>query len=112
MKQLLKLISQPHLLRGFGFLGALTLAVALAVTLPDEGQVLGDSGSKPTPGKTRVYYIAADEVEWDYAPSGENQITGEPFDEDAKVFVERGEDRIGKVYLKALLREYSEAKRP
>ena len=35
------------------------------------------------PGKTRTYFIAADEVQWDYAPSGTNLITGEPFDDDA-----------------------------
>jgi hypothetical protein len=28
---------------------------------------------------TRTYYIAADEVEWDYAPGGSNPITGMPF---------------------------------
>ncbi|HVN10467.1 MAG TPA: hypothetical protein VMT69_00105 [Kineosporiaceae bacterium] len=27
-------------------------------------------------GVTRTYYIAADEVAWDYAPTGRNQITG------------------------------------
>jgi hephaestin len=27
-------------------------------------------------GKTRTYFIAADEVQWDYAPSGKNLITG------------------------------------
>ncbi|MFL5318937.1 MAG: hypothetical protein ACJ790_04715, partial [Myxococcaceae bacterium] len=28
---------------------------------------------------TRTYYIAADEVKWDYAPTGSNQITWQPF---------------------------------
>ena len=54
------------------------------------------SGSQPNPkgsGTTRTYYIAADEVEWDYAPSGINQITGEDFDDDANVFVANGPDR-------------------
>ena len=40
--------------------------------------------------KTRTYYIAADEVDWDYAPSGKNQITGEPFGEEENVFVRQG----------------------
>ena len=61
------------------------------------------------PGKTRTYYIAADEVQWDYAPSGMNQITGEAFDEDANVFVQNGPDRIGHVYLKSQYREYVDA---
>lgn len=58
---------------------------------------------------TRTYYIAVDEVEWDYAPTNSNQITGEPFDDTANVFVQNGPDRIGKVYIKALYREYTDA---
>jgi manganese oxidase len=48
-------------------------------------------------GKTRTYFIAADEVLWHYAPAGRNQISGEPFDDVAKLWVERGPDRIGPV---------------
>ena len=59
-------------------------------------------------GKTRHYYIAADMVDWDYAPSGKNQITGEPFDDAANVFVGAGPGRIGRVYRKALYREYTD----
>src|SRR5690348_244409 len=32
-----------------------------------------------SPGVTRTYYIAAEDVTWDYAPTGVNQITGIPF---------------------------------
>jgi hypothetical protein len=36
-------------------------------------------GQRPAlAGRVRTYFIAADEVEWDYAPSGGNKITGEP----------------------------------
>jgi manganese oxidase len=59
-------------------------------------------------GKVRTYYIAADEVEWDYAPSGMNKITGKPFDGYAKLYVEKGDHRIGKVYRKAIYREYTD----
>jgi FtsP/CotA-like multicopper oxidase with cupredoxin domain len=59
-------------------------------------------------GQTRTYYIAADEVQWDYAPSGMNQITGEAFDDEANVFVQNGADRIGSVYLKSQYREYTD----
>src|ERR1044071_4372097 len=45
-------------------------------------------------GKTRTYFIAADEVQWDYAPSGKNLITGKPFDDVANVFVQAGPDRV------------------
>lgn len=60
-------------------------------------------------GQTRTYYIAADEVEWNYAPTGINQITGKPFDDMANVFVENGPQRIGSTYRKALYREYTDA---
>jgi hypothetical protein len=33
---------------------------------------------EPT-GKTRTYYVAADEVNWDYAPSGRDEAMGHPF---------------------------------
>lgn len=59
--------------------------------------------------RTRTYFVAADELAWDYAPSGKNLITDEPFDEAANVFVGPGDDRIGRVYKKALYREYTDA---
>ncbi len=57
----------------------------------------------------RLYFIAADEVQWDYAPSGRDLMMGERFDEEAAIFVENKPNRIGKVYLKALYREYTDA---
>ena len=59
-------------------------------------------------GKTRTYYIAADEVDWDYAPGGVNKMMGMKFDGYSKVFVERGPHRIGTVYRKAIYREYTD----
>jgi hephaestin len=59
-------------------------------------------------GVTRTYFIAADEVVWDYAPLGFNNITGQPFDDAANVFVQNGPDRIGHKYVKALYREYTD----
>ncbi len=59
-------------------------------------------------GQTRRYYIAADTVDWDYAPSGKNLITGEDFDDTANVFVEHGPHRIGHVYRKSLYRQYTD----
>jgi FtsP/CotA-like multicopper oxidase with cupredoxin domain len=63
------------------------------------------SAAGPT---TRTYYVAADEVEWDYAPTGVNRITGKPFGESENRFVQSGPDRIGKVYKKSLYREYTD----
>ncbi len=60
-------------------------------------------------GKVHTYYVAADDVEWDYAPSGLDHMTGERFGSRARQFVERGPTRIGKVYRKAIYREYTDA---
>ena len=59
--------------------------------------------------RTRVYYVAADEVNWDYAPSGRDEAMGHDFDELEKVFTEPGPHRIGRVYKKAVYREYTDA---
>jgi len=64
-------------------------------------------GEEPAP-REREYFIAADEVAWNYAPSGMNMITGEPFTDDENVFVGNGPDRIGSEYIKALFRSYTD----
>lgn len=64
--------------------------------------------AQPDSGKTHTYYIAADEVEWDYAPSGLDHMTGKQPEHIAKRYVERGPTRIGKVYRKAIYREYTD----
>jgi manganese oxidase len=58
--------------------------------------------------KVRVYYIAADEVDWDYAPGGVNKMMGMKFEGNATIFTERGPHRIGTVYRKAVYREYTD----
>ena len=58
--------------------------------------------------KVRTYYVAADEVDWDYAPGGVNKMMGMKFDGYSKIFVERGPHRIGSIYRKALYREYTD----
>ena len=60
-------------------------------------------------GTTRTYYVAADEVQWDYAPSGRDEAMGMEFDEVGKAFTESGPHRIGHVYKKAIYREYTDA---
>jgi len=61
-------------------------------------------------GTIRTYYIAAEEVAWDYAPTNYDQFHGVPLSEspDASVFCERGDTRIGKVYKKAIYVEYTD----
>ena len=60
-------------------------------------------------GKTRTYYIAADEVDWDYGPDGVNKMMGMNFDGYAATFMQSGPHSIGKVYRKAIYREYTDA---
>ena len=60
-------------------------------------------------GKIRTYYVAADEVQWDYAPSGRDQAMGMDFDAVAKGFTEPGPHQIGRVNKKAIFREYTDA---
>lgn len=57
----------------------------------------------------RVYYIAAEEIVWDYAPSfPTNAMTGKPFGDDARIFLEDRPNRIGRKYLKAVYRAYTD----
>ncbi len=56
----------------------------------------------------RTYFIAADEVEWDYAPSGKNLITNNDFTEDQNVFVGNTDTTIGSKYKKAIYRQYTD----
>lgn len=80
----------------------LCLSLAAAVGC----EALGASSAvAPT---THHYYIAADAVDWDYAPSGTNRITGRPFEGLDLEWVGQGPDRIGHVYRKALYRQYTD----
>ncbi len=58
---------------------------------------------------TRTYYIAADEVEWDYAPSGMNLMTGRPFSDVENMFMTPGDYVIGRRVRKAQYREYTDS---
>jgi len=59
-------------------------------------------------GRTRTYYVAADEVVWDYLPSGIDQTTGKPVDGKGIDFVTRGPNAFGTKYKKTLYREYTD----
>ena len=66
-----------------------------------------DAPAQPTttpPSHVRTYYIAADEVTWDYAPAGRDLITGKPFDARASMWTVPGKHRLGSRYKKALPR--------
>ena len=67
----------------------------------------------PVPGtslgaRTRTYYIAADEVDWDYVPGGRDGIADRPYAESA--FVKNGPPRVVSTeYKKVLYREYTDS---
>jgi manganese oxidase len=66
-------------------------------------------GLHPALAVERAYYIAADEVVWDYAPSyPDNPIMGEPFGSEESAYLKQGDDRVGRRYLKAVYREYTD----
>lgn len=66
------------------------------------------AGHSQSSGRTRVHYIAADEVVWDYAPQRQNVITGRPFEGIQELWTKRGPTQIGTRYQKALFREYTD----
>ena len=48
-------------------------------------------------GKVRSYYVAAEEVLWDYAPTGVNGITGQPIANDVSAkYLQHNATRTGK----------------
>ncbi len=63
--------------------------------------------------KTRVYYIAAEEVLWDYAPANSNVFMGMPYDAADSVFTVNlpsgPTPRIGSLYKKARYIEYTDS---
>jgi FtsP/CotA-like multicopper oxidase with cupredoxin domain len=77
---------------------ALLPLLALACTPP--------GGHAP---RTVTYYMAADEVEWDYAPSGKDLITGEAFTGMSARYMEPGPGRVGRLWRKAVYHEYTDS---
>ena len=65
-------------------------------------------GTGASGGVVRTYYIAADEVRWNYAPLRRDRITGKPFGEAADVFVKHARNRIGSTYTKCIYRGYTD----
>jgi hephaestin len=57
-----------------------SLAAAALLLLPTLLAACGGGSSPaPAPGVTRTYFIAAEDVVWDFAPTGTDQIAGTPF---------------------------------
>ncbi|HKP19737.1 MAG TPA: multicopper oxidase domain-containing protein [Gaiellaceae bacterium] len=68
----------------------------------------GVSEPSRTGGKTRMYYISAEKVVWDYAPSGRNGVTGSAVEQTAEKYVVPGPGRVGSRYAKCVYRAYTD----
>jgi hephaestin len=62
----------------------------------------------PPRPRTRTYYIAADQVPWDYVPGGVNGITGAPY-ADTAFFDSAAPRPVSTVYQKVLYRAYTDS---
>jgi manganese oxidase len=91
---------------------ALLILGFTACSRVDREAVSAQSGA-PAPagaGQIRSYFIAADEVVWNYAPSGRNQVSGEAFTNPfERLMALPGKGVIGPTYKKTIYREYSDA---
>ena len=56
-----------------------------------------------------TYYVAAEEVDWDYAPTGMDRISGGAPEGPATMLMNPGPTWIGRVYRKAIYREYTDS---
>jgi manganese oxidase len=101
----------PHLSRYFLTVPFLAVfAFALRITLPAPSPTAGGAPQTLKRRSIRVYFIAADEVTWDYAPSGRDDAMGKPFDDLASNYMAPGPHKIGRVFKKAVFREYVDAR--
>lgn len=81
--------------------GCAVLAVALLIP--------GCAATRANGGTTHTYYVAADEVMWDYVPTDTNRISGEAWSPLDNEFREPRPDRVGHVYKKAVYHEYTDS---
>ena len=97
---------------------ALPILISLMVGMSAPGPGVPAARSSATPasprttaGQTRTYYVAADEVTWDYVPGGIDGITGQPYN---SVGYFLGPDKkpvtkpVGRSYVKTVYREYAD----
>ncbi len=60
-------------------------------------------------GAVRKYFVACEEAEWSYGPTGRNGVTDAPFDSDrSATYMQRNATRIGAASRKARYVEYTD----
>jgi FtsP/CotA-like multicopper oxidase with cupredoxin domain len=83
----------------------LTIGLLLGALMPVVSIRAADA-----PGKTRTYFIAAEDTFWNYAPDGNVMAGSMPGgDADAAVWLKRGLNNEPPVFKKAVYREYTDA---
>ena len=85
-------------MRQFRLLGIISLLFIVAVACAPAALA----------GTVHTYYVAADEIDWNYTPLGIDGMMGMPFMDYAQLYTERGPHRIGSTYRKAIYREYTD----
>jgi hypothetical protein len=93
------LVEEKAMIRVLAKALAKTAAVFAIQAILITGVCSAQSPDAGTP-KIHTYYVVADEVEWNYAPSGINKMMGMKFEGYETVFTERGPHRIGTIYQK------------
>eukprot|EP00123_Amoebidium_parasiticum_P018481 comp24220_c0_seq1/m.44577 comp24220_c0_seq1/g.44577 ORF comp24220_c0_seq1/g.44577 comp24220_c0_seq1/m.44577 type:complete len:705 (-) comp24220_c0_seq1:209-2323(-) len=103
-----KYSKRKNVITSFFILGMVVMSVGIGIGEGMEGD--SEANALGLTGKVREYYIAAVEQEWDYAPSGRNQLHDVPLDEDdnAKTFATNADGFIGRKYKKVLYRAYKD----
>ncbi|HZT12168.1 MAG TPA: multicopper oxidase domain-containing protein [Candidatus Baltobacteraceae bacterium] len=88
-------------MRVYAYYAGTLLLAAVAVTALA-------AAPKDNSGHVRTYYIAADEVVWNYAPGGQNAMMNMPYTKIERAYTVRGKNEIGPKYWKAVYREYTD----
>lgn len=88
-----------------GLAGLFVAALGLGASCTSGGSATATANG----GQTRTYFIAAEEVVWDYAPTGMNRAAGRPFQGDAEMLMAMpGPMSLGHIYKKTLFFEYTD----
>ena len=84
------------------------LLFVFVVSLLPAIHALAEPAAKMPPGQTRTYYIAAEEIDWNYIPDGKDMMMMAAFNKYQKVFTTPATNQIGCTYRKAVFREYTD----
>jgi hephaestin len=111
-KQIINKRRRWILAAGLGLL-LLLLIAGLGIGLPlglrkkqQNAVGLSSSGARQLKGTTRSYYLAADSIDWDYAPSGRDLCHNKEFTGAAELYTLQG---IGTKYKKAVYKRYTDS---